>query len=482
MRGQLTTEARLRIVNTRLKKSNQKLRRDKETLQARVTFLEVLVEDLKFQITELQKIIFGKKHIKGANGLFFTSPSLPQVKKVRTKQSYRRPIPKKRDITREETKTINTCPDCGTQLIRKRILVRYVEDIKLPFLDPKTQLLQIPTRIVTKQNLEQGFCPKCQCWQTAQINPQAPLSPYQRVALGENVKKYVSYQTYLLRLSYQEIKESLLDLYGLKISDGEIANILADTSQKLNIPYQRLLSRIQKSRAKHLDETSWKTQGDHTFAWVMADSDTEEAVFKVGQSRGKGVAQELLGKRPSGTIITDCYSAYRNLPLKHQICWAHLLRKARDLAQSQALPLDKQQFSQEIYLKLQILYQELKEQLEKEKRPAPIAIIKQFKNKTQKISTLILSSTLAPKKLRDLGNLMLHYQEEMFVCLELPGIPPTNNKAEQKLRHLVLKRKNSFGTKTDKGSETFQINVSVLLSLWWNDRSHFWPRLHELMG
>ena len=50
-------------------------------------------------------------------------------------------------------------------------------------------------------------------------------------------------------------------------------------------------------------------------------------VFVVGLSRGSHVAHELLGKRFSGILVTDRYSAYNGYPVRwRQLCWSHLLR------------------------------------------------------------------------------------------------------------------------------------------------------------
>jgi len=81
--------------------------------------------------------------------------------------------------------------------------------------------------------------------------------------------------------------------------------------------------------------------------------------------------------------------------------------------------------------------------------------------------------------LRDLGKQMAAYRERLFTCLKYEGVDATNNKAERKLRHLVLK-KTCFGAKTEKGDKMLQINLSVLLSLWWQDRKNFFLNFSRL--
>lgn len=72
--------------------------------------------------------------------------------------------------------------------------------------------------------------------------------------------------------------------------------------------------------------------------------------------------------------------------------------------------------------------------------------------------------------------LRLSYEQTKSILLDL-----YNNKAERKLRPLVIKRKNCFGTKTEKGNKMLEINYSVLMSLWWNDRNNFFVKFNQLM-
>lgn len=480
MRKQLSIEVRLRQSNTRLKNENKKLRERVKYLEEENKLLKSQVETLTLQVKELQIIIFGKKKNKDGGSNNSDSPS----KKPRTKESFRRTVPRENEVTKEETYDIDTCPGCGSFLVRKKKVVRYIEDISLPYLNTPTGLICSPNKEITKQTFEKGYCNECKCWHIAKETGISPPTINNEVALGTGIKKYICYKTYILRLTYQQIQEELKDLYDIKISDGEIANILDATSQnKLKIPYEQLLQRVRKSSANHMDETSWNTKGEKTFAWVMAPVESKEAVFVVGKTRGKGVAEDLLGESWSGVKITDCYSAYKNLSGDHQVCWAHIIRKARDLAQNQTLEENKRKFADDIYHNLQKIYHELKVAIQKGiDKQNSLKSISNFKLKTMKVIKAVLRFANAPKKLTDLAKLMHKYLDELFTCLKYNNVPAENNKAEQKLRHLVLKRKNSFGTKTDKGNETFSINASVLLSLWWNDRSNFWPKFNELMG
>ena len=53
-------------------------------------------------------------------------------------------------------------------------------------------------------------------------------------------------------------------------------------------------------------------------------------------------------------------------------------------------------------------------------------------------------------------------QKFLFTFLRRPGVPPTNNHAEQSLRYLVIFRKICFGTRSESGLKTHSILPSLV--------------------
>ena len=351
--------------------------------------------------------------------------------------------------------------------------IRFIEDIQLAVNEAAGDIKRI--KKITKQIIEKGYCPHCRKWFAA-----IPITS-QKVIIGPNARQFIAYSTNILRLTYGQTTNILKDLYRFEISDGEIANILEEISHILYPEFERIKKRILEALSVHLDETSWQTGNENNYAWVLVSGDTEEAIFDIGKSRGKGNAENLL-ENYNGVRITDCYAAYKNMKGGHQVCWAHIIRKARDLAESDILEKEEKEFLKEIHLKLQELFKEVKtvseSNLSEKKR---IKILPEFYEKLDKITDKIKDQKIRIKKLDDLANLMQEYKKELFVCVSNKGVSPTNNKAEQKLRHLVLKRKNSFGNKSDKGSRILSINMSVILSTWRQNKDNFFQTFNQLL-
>jgi len=476
-----TIEQRQKQVIARLKNFNKLLREENKLLRENIVVKDQTLEDVLLRLAELEEMIFGKKKNKEENDDNKKNSSKGKGsgssgKSKRDKSSYTRSAPSEEEVTDIEEHNIDNCPDCGTKLIKKEFIIRYIEDIQLACADvlDKDNIKKI--KKIIKQKIEKGYCPKCKKWHSA-----IPISS-KITRAGPNVKMFVSYSINILRLGYEQTKNVLFDLYDFHISDGEIANMLEKTAQTLKPEFARLKQRILQAKSAHLDETGWRTQGDKNYNWVMASGDTEEAIFLIGKNRGKGNAKKLLDGY-TGVRVTDCYSAYKNLDGDQAVCWAHIIRKSRDLKNNANLPEDKKEFAKSIHNDISELFGKIaKEHKAKFNKIKRIKVLPKLKNELDGIIQKVINNPKqSVKKLTDLAKLMKNYKKQLFTCISHEGVDMTNNKAERKLRHIALKRKNCFGTKTEKGNQIMEINMSVLLSLWWNNRNQFFSKFGELM-
>ena len=73
-----------------------------------------------------------------------------------------------------------------------------------------------------------------------------------------------------------------------------------------------------------------------------------------------------------------------------------------------------------------------------------------------------------PRKLARIKTAVRKRAENYLTCLAHPDVAADNNAAERSLRHLVIKRKTSFGSLTERTAEIVAILCSVLLS--WRTR------------
>lgn len=425
------------------KQRNERLVLEKREFKKEIARLNVIVreqqrtiDDMKLQIEELRVMVFGKK--KKSKEIDDDDLIHPKEKTERTSDSYKRPIPKDEEVTDVVLHPLSHC-SCGAKMIKKKIVVFFEEDIPVP-----------AKKIVRKHIVEKSYCSNCKTWQT-----EIPL-PTAKVILGLNVQKYICYLNILCRLSFSQIQEICNDTYQIRISQGEIVKILERESVHLRPFYEQLKVKIRGEPGIHLDETSWKLliDGSNTYSWVMSGTESKENVFLVGESRGGGNVEKLTGENFKGFVLTDDYGAYQKLKW-HQLCWAHLIRKWRDLARSGELEENIRLHCKEEYLKLCLLYDDLKN----DRR------IERYKEFFERLNTLSAIKNLDPKKLIRYKTTLKKNISKYLTCLSDSRIPLTNNQAERSLRHLVLKRKISFGSLTKRTGDNLAVLMSALMSL-----------------
>lgn len=416
------------------KAANSFLLEENKKLKETVALQQKTIEDLKLQLERLNIKIFGKKKDDGDGD----NPEPPEEKIPRTKDSYKRPIPKEDEITEIKRHTIAAC-SCGTETTNRQTVVFYEEDIPVP-----------ARKICVKHEVEKAYCPNCKKWL------QGISLPNSKVILGPNIQKYICYLSVVCRLSFSQAQNLLRDTYVIEVSQGEIAKILARESTHLSPFYEKLKERIRGEPVVHLDETSWRllTEEDSSYSWVMSGADSGESVFLIGESRGKGNVEKLIGKDYEGVAVSDNYGAYHDIP-NHQLCWAHLLRNFRDLASSQELDKKQINYCKAEYQKLCLIYTDVRNNRTMER----------YGEFSKRLSDFSKIKTREPKKMTRFKTTLCKNIDKYLTCLQDPCIPMTNNQAERALRHLVIKRRISFGSLTKKTANNLAILLSVLMSL-----------------
>jgi hypothetical protein len=442
----LHVKARVRIVS--LEKENGQLRRRIKELEDKNKDLNSKIEALSFQFEQIKIKLFGKKSVLRI--------IQKKEKIIRDTFSYQRSIPK--TITETKPHPVSECSHCHGVFKKKWVKVFFEEDVPLPI-----------EKTVIKHEVEVGYCASCK-----RQSSGIPI-PSKKSILGYNVRKYVCVLSIANRLSHTQIKENVRDVFSIDISIGEIGNILQTEANNLRPEYQGLKESVLNQTGTHYDETGWKVQKEEQgkFAWVATGTENNDTFFDLGKSRGKGNIENI-GIPKVG--ISDDYVAYKNSFSKHQLCWAHPQRKLRDIALSEEFGRRKKRQILKTYHQFSSLYQNIRKKLETEISPY-------LKTKFQNIFNQISEPhNLDPTPLSKLKISLRKNKEKYFTFLEHIGIPIDNNKAERALRHLVIKRKISFGSKTQNGAETTSILASVILSLRWNDPQNWFKNYLALNG
>jgi transposase len=75
------------------------------------------------------------------------------------------------------------------------------------------------------------------------------------------------------------------------------------------------------------------------------------------------------------------------------------------------------------------------------------------------------------RKTAGMAREMLRFEKCLWTFVDVPGLEPTNNFAERCLRHAVMYRKTSFGTKGPEGSRFVERLLTVVTALKLQQRS-----------
>jgi hypothetical protein len=286
------------------------------------------------------------------------------------------------------------------------------------------------------------------------------------------------YLRYRIGISYRKTTHLLQELFGLKFVAASAVGFDRKASARGVPIHEDLREKIRVSDVVHADETSWRNDGIGHYAWFAGNE--KLAFFHIDRHRSANVAKAIFGEHFEGTLVRDRYAAYNGIGSQWQSCLSHIITKAKEIKREHEL-----------------LSQSEKETATDLFCDQVIALFKEACSTGAKLTSADISSSAAKglenrlvKQLRKICKKPLGFkpaetlrtylagtdQKYLFTFLRHPGVPPTNNHAEQSIRHLVIFRKTSFGTRSESGMKTH----SVLTSLVQTARRQNVPPLHFL--
>jgi len=338
---------------------------------------------------------------------------------------------------------LEQCPDCGNKLNRaNKVTTHTIEDIA-PLEKAQTHVVRYET--------ESQWCSHCKKRVKGSVDGVIPGS-----RLGINVFLYVLIHRYMCRNPWEIIIKSLNTFYGLKISVGTAVDMMHRGRKWFTPRYNELLEVIRKSPVKHADETSWRVEGTNHWLWGFFTE--KESYYEIHESRGKGIPQKALaGSHPQDVLIRDDYGGYTKLPMKHQSCWAHLLRKSHDAA---VYPNASEEVIQ-LHEKLKVMYEAIMQTI-----TSPFDLKKRkmaHKWRSKELQAIIKTNFQKDDAIK-IQTRITNQNTNLLTAILFENVPLTNNRAEQGIRPMVVTRKISGGSRSKKGAKTHAVHMSILQS------------------
>lgn len=276
-----------------------------------------------------------------------------------------------------------------------------------------------------------------------------------------------------LRLSRARIQEFLHDWLGLALSVATINQCIHEAGRAVEpVVQDEIVGAVRASQLLHADETGWKQWGQPLWLWVMTCATA--TLFVVGQ-RTREMAHRILGETFEGWLMSDGYAVYRDYPWRLR-CLAHITRKARGLKYS--LERQARGFGSQV---LTVIENLLESVYQARSSPPQIPLRTQHAKALQALFVACTEhAESAHEKTRQLARELLNDWDTFWVVLDHPELPLTNNEAERALRHWVIARRISQGTRTAQGTRAFA-NLASIIDTCRKRSASPWPYLAEVL-
>jgi transposase len=338
------------------------------------------------------------------------------------------------------------CRECGSALLG---------DDPAP---ERHQVAEIPKIVatVTEYQLHELECP-CGATTRGRLPEGVTYSPF-----GPRLQALVTMMSGVYRLSKRNIQSLMRDCLSVSVSVGSISNLEMEMSRALAAPVEEAREAVREQTRAHADETGWRQAGKKAWLWTVVTG--VAVVFAIRFSRGAKVAKELLGECFAGILNSDRWSSYNWVDLaRRQLCWAHLIRDFRKIAESRGplAPVGKSlgKTARELFRRWHRVRDGTLSRADFQRWVAEV-----IRPEVQRL--LAVGASASPETARRGMCLALQAVEPaMWTFVTEDDVEPTNNRAERAIRHGVIWRRTSFGTQSDAGSRYVERVLTTVATL-----------------
>ncbi len=344
----------------------------------------------------------------------------------------------------DEIRTLPITGQCGCGQVWDavavdRLLARQVHDL------PDIRLH------VTEYQAEVKICPHCQHQEQAPFPVEVPG----QVQYGPRFHAMTTYLNVAQAIPLERTAEVMEALYGARPSGGTIMLNLYLASHRLGGFELALKATLMNQAVLNADETGSKVNGK--LNWLHSVSNAHFTLYGQHENRGYAAIKDM-GVLPwfQGVVVHDAWNTYFQLPGKHALCNAHLLRELRRLEEQ-----DTQGWARELRARLQGVYHQRKTGTLTETDKA--AFYERFDAllvrglEANPEAPPIPGQRGRPKQHRG-RNLALRCQrhrDAVLLFLERDDVPFDNNQAERDIRMFCIKRKVSGGFRSWTGATAY---------------------------
>jgi transposase len=277
----------------------------------------------------------------------------------------------------------------------------------------------------------------------------APLPDAVKAAglVGPKLSALATYQKGACHMSYTTIQRFWQEVLALPLSRSQLVNVIQKASAAFASPYAELGAALVQQAYVGVDESGHPDRGEDLWTWCFRAR--QFTFFHIDPSRGSQVLKAILTETFGGIVGSDYFSAYRkymaDCQMLVQFCWAHLIREIRFLAEHPDRSL--QLWGRKLLSWVRKLFATW--------HRAEHLTQAGFARSMARTQRGFLQASRRPPPRTEAQTLAHRFRgrqaDNYFRFLTTPGIEPTNNQTEQAIRHIVIDRHITQGTRGPRG-------------------------------
>ena len=334
--------------------------------------------------------------------------------------------------------TLAACPHCAQTLsLADQPDIYAYDHVDLPPIRP----------VVTRINRHSGVCPCCDRRVVAPVpDGFKPGSPF-----GPGVCALILHLHITQAISFERLARLMAEVFGLTISEGAIANILARAQTPLLAAAAPIAQAVRGSSVVGCDETSARVRGTTWWQWVLLSS---TAVYHViADTRAASVVTTFLAGAQPAVWVADRYGGQLGHGAVRQMCLAHLLRDAK-----YAIEAWDTGFAPGFRLLLlrAVAIGQRRDKLK------DTTLAQYSADLERRLNRLLSGPEPTRPAARRLFRAMRRDRDDLFRFVTRRDVPYTNNACERALRPSVIFRKVTNCFRAEWGAKVYAAAASVI--------------------
>jgi len=274
--------------------------------------------------------------------------------------------------------------------------------------------------------------------------------------LGVQVLALIAVLTADGHMSRRKVQSLLATVFGLDVSLGALSESEQIVSDAVAPAVEEARVHVLADNVKHLDATGWFQAGARRSLWTLATGTA--TVFGILADGARDTLRGWLD-RVRGVLVSDRGTQFGFWAMeRRQICWAHLIRNFASFSEMRGRAGE---IGGDLLIWSRVLFHSWHRVRDGTESRANFALLA---SKIRAILEVRLEegAGLRVRMLQGACRDILQHRDAMWLFVSDPTVEPTNNHAERELRDLVMWRKVSGGTQSDRGNE-FAANLKSVI-------------------